>query len=130
MGTPKRRRSDRADALGCVRLGALRQDDVSTGVRFWRATATGVPSEEAALAAAVSPPAGTRWFREHGGMSPLNLEPLSRRYLSLADREEIAFLRTQRLGGREIARQFGRSPSTISRELRRNARHRPLPLIS
>jgi IS30 family transposase len=39
----------------------------------------------------------------------------------LAEREEIALLRAQQHGVREIARQLGRSPSTISRELRRNA---------
>jgi len=47
--------------------------------------------------------------------------PLSGRYLSFAEREEIALLHAQRCGVREIARQLGRSPSTISRELRRNA---------
>ncbi|MBV8940393.1 MAG: IS30 family transposase [Solirubrobacterales bacterium] len=46
---------------------------------------------------------------------------LSGRYLSFAEREEIALLRAQGCGVREIARQLGRSPSTISRELRRNA---------
>ena len=46
---------------------------------------------------------------------------LSGRYLSFAEREEIALLRAQKLGVREIARRIGRSPSTISRELRRNA---------
>jgi transposase, IS30 family len=39
----------------------------------------------------------------------------------LADREEIALLHARDCGVREIARQLGRSPSTISRELRRNA---------
>jgi IS30 family transposase len=38
-----------------------------------------------------------------------------------AEREEIALLRTQGLGVREIARQLDRAVSTISRELRRNA---------
>ena len=47
--------------------------------------------------------------------------PLSGRYLSFAEREEIAILNAQHLGVRAIARQLGRSPSTISRELRRNA---------
>ena len=47
--------------------------------------------------------------------------PLSGRYLSFAEREEIAILHAQRCGVREIARRIGRSPSTISRELRRNA---------
>jgi len=48
-------------------------------------------------------------------------KPLSGRYLSLAEREELAILRVQGAGVREIARQMGRSASTISRELRRNA---------
>ena len=52
----------------------------------------------------------------------VSLAPLSGRYLSFAEREEIAILHAQRCGVREIARRIGRSPSTISRELRRNAR--------
>ena len=43
------------------------------------------------------------------------------RYLSFAEREEIALLRAQGSGVREIARTIGRDPGTISRELRRNA---------
>ncbi|GAB2696909.1 hypothetical protein GCM10027089_18240 [Nocardia thraciensis] len=39
----------------------------------------------------------------------------------MQEREEIALLRAQGLGVREIARRIGRSPSTVSRELRRNA---------
>jgi IS30 family transposase len=54
---------------------------------------------------------------------------LSGRYLSFAEREEIALLRAQRCGVREIARQLGRSPSTISRELRRNAGTRTGSLV-
>jgi IS30 family transposase len=46
---------------------------------------------------------------------------LSGRYLSLAEREELAILRAQGTGIREMARQIGRSASTISREVRRNA---------
>jgi IS30 family transposase len=49
------------------------------------------------------------------------LAPLSGRYLSFAEREEIAILRAQQVGVREIARRLKRSASTISRELRRNA---------
>jgi IS30 family transposase len=48
-------------------------------------------------------------------------KPLSGRYLSFAEREEIALLRAQGHGVREIARRMKRAPSTISRELRRNA---------
>ena len=54
-------------------------------------------------------------------MPPLMLAPVSGRYLSFAEREEIAILHAQQLGVREIARRTGRAPSTISRELRRNA---------
>jgi IS30 family transposase len=53
-------------------------------------------------------------------MPPIDLA-VSGRYLSFAEREEIALLRVQGAGVREIAQQLGRAPSTISRELRRNA---------
>jgi transposase-like protein len=89
--------------------------------RFWRKISEGLSSEDAAIACGVSTPVGARWFREAGGMSPITLIPPSGRYLSFAEREEIALLRVQRCGVREVARRLGRSPSTISRELRRNA---------
>lgn len=54
-------------------------------------------------------------------MPPITQAPLSGRYLSFAEREEIALLRAQGHGVREVARALGRSPSTVSRELRRNA---------
>jgi IS30 family transposase len=88
---------------------------------FWIAVTDGLTSVEAAGAVGVSPVVGTRWFREAGGMTPIDLAALSGRYLSLEEREEIALLRAQRVGVREIARRVGRDPSTISRELRRNA---------
>jgi len=47
--------------------------------------------------------------------------------LSFAEREDIAIWRAQELGVREIARRLNRSPSTISRELRRNASTRAYP---
>ena len=89
--------------------------------RFWVAIARGMPSEDAGIEAGVSPAVGTRWFRDSGGIRPVSLAPPSGRYLSFAEREEIAILRVRRCGVREIARRTGRSPSTISRELRRNA---------
>ena len=48
-------------------------------------------------------------------------KPVSGRYLSFAEREELAILRAQGHGVRTIADQLNRAPSTISRELRRNA---------
>ncbi|GAA3115674.1 hypothetical protein GCM10020001_038920 [Nonomuraea salmonea] len=88
---------------------------------FWRELAEGLTSEDAARACGVSGPAGSRWFREGGGMPLIELSPPSGRYLSFTEREEIALLKAQHKGVREIARCLGRSPSTISRELRRNA---------
>jgi IS30 family transposase len=54
-------------------------------------------------------------------MPTVSSAPLSVRYLSFVEREEIAILDARDCGVREIARRLGRSPSTISRELRRNA---------
>jgi IS30 family transposase len=54
-------------------------------------------------------------------MPTVTLAAPSGRYLSFAEREEIALLRASGCGVREVARRLGRSPSTISRELRRNA---------
>lgn len=91
---------------------------------FWARIAAGASSEDAALASGVSQPVGTRWFRETGGMAPFSLAPLSGRFLSFSEREELALLNAQRLAVREIARRMERSPSTISRERRRNAETR------
>jgi len=88
---------------------------------FWKQVATGITSEAAAEAVGVSAAVGGRWFRHGGGMPPMDLDPTTGRYLSFAEREEIALLRAQGGGVRSIARQIGRSPSTVSRELRRNA---------
>ena len=47
--------------------------------------------------------------------------PGSYKQLDFAERQQVYFLRKQGLSCRGIARQLGRSPSTISRELRRNS---------
>jgi IS30 family transposase len=88
---------------------------------FWREIATGLLPEEAAHAVGVSQAVGARWFRHGGGMPSVDLAPLSGRYLSFREREEIAILKVQGASIRAIGRQLGRAPSTISRELRRNA---------
>src|SRR3990172_2237399 len=121
MGVGKRQRAVRAmrgQMWSPGRPSTARRED---RVRFWEAIARGASSEDAAAAAGVSQAVGWRWFRQAGGMPPISLAPLSERYLSFAEREEIAILHAQRHGVRSIARQLGRSPSTISRELRRNA---------
>jgi hypothetical protein len=120
-----RRRSDRAlrDKLRSPgRPGVARREDRR---RFWALIATGLSSEDAAIGAGVSPPVGTRWFREAGGMPSSTFapssKPLSGHYLAFAEREEIALALAQGFGVREIARRLGRAASTVSRELRRNA---------
>ena len=90
-------------------------------VRFWEAIGRGLSTDDAASAAGVASAVGARWFRQCGGMPPFELQPLSGRYLSLPEREEIAVLNAQGVAVREIARRLRRAPSTISRELRRNA---------
>jgi len=89
--------------------------------RFWKAIAHGRSSEDAAVVGGVSPAVGARWFRQGGGMPSTSLAPLSGRYLSFTEREEITVLKAQGCGVREIAGRVGRSASTISREVRRNA---------
>ena len=89
--------------------------------QFWAAIARGLSSEDAAVAVGLSPAVGARWFRQAGGMRTISPHPPSGRYLSYEEREEIAILTARGFGVREIASQLDRSPSTISRELRRNA---------
>src|SRR5829696_3509947 len=121
----RKRRSDRS-GRGALpspgRPSVARREDHR---QFWAAIAAGRSSEDAAVGAGVSPAVGARWFRRAGGMPPSHLapsaKPLSGRSLTFAEREEIAIWRAQRHGVREIARRLKRAPSTISRELRRNA---------
>lgn len=88
---------------------------------FWRLIAGGATTAVAATAVGVSGPVASRWFRHGGGMPPISLDEPTGRFLSFAEREEIALLRVQKHGVREIARRIGRDPGTVSRELRRNA---------
>jgi transcriptional regulator with XRE-family HTH domain len=90
-------------------------------VRFWAEIARGLSSEEAAAEIGVSQAVGTRWFRHAGGVAPNLSATVSGRYLSFSEREDIALWRAQDVSVREIAGRLGRSPSAISRELRRNA---------
>ncbi len=121
MGVGKRQeeiRAMRGRMWSPGRPSTARRED---RVRFWEAIARGLSTEEAAVETGLSPAVGSRWFRQAGGMPHIKLVPVSSRYLSFSEREEIAILHAQKLGVREMARRVGRSPSTISRELRRNA---------
>jgi IS30 family transposase len=77
--------------------------------------------EEAAVAAGVSRNGAWKWLRAAGGVKGNGERAGSGRYLSAAEREEIAVGLARELPLREIARRLGRSPSTVSREVRRNS---------
>src|SRR3954468_17026272 len=101
----RKRRSDRSGrgALPSPGLPSVaRREDRH---QFWVLIAAGRSSEDAAVGAGVSPAVGGRWFRRGGRVGPGGGRP-SRRHISR---------------GRETARRLERAPSTISRELRRNA---------
>src|SRR5947209_7873394 len=121
MPQPKRRRSDRALRARMHSPGrppVARREDRQ---RFWAAIDKGLTTEGAGVAVGISPAVAARWFRQSGGMPSVSQAPLSGRYLSFLEREEIALLRASGNGVRAIARRLHRAPSSISRELRRNA---------
>lgn len=117
------RRQWRADQALRPPMRSPGQPEPSRAVQrqFWRLIATGINTAEAALKVGVSVPVGSRWFRHAGGMPPISLAEPTGRFLSFEEREEIALLRAKDKGVQEIARELGRDPGTISRELRRNA---------
>ena len=91
---------------------------VSVVNRFWDGVRRGLLVGEAAAVVGVSRTTGERWFGERGGVKPPVTIDQGRR-LCFSEREQIGLLRASGLGVRPIARELGRSPSTISRELRR-----------
>ena len=57
---------------------------------MWQARQDGQPVSSAALAAGVSEMAAWAWIQQRGGVRPRRPVPPSGRFLSLAEREEIA----------------------------------------
>jgi transposase, IS30 family len=88
---------------------------------FWAALQRGEFITDAAAEAGTYRKKGTRWLAAAGGVRPRRGRDLQGRYLSFAEREEIALARAGGQSMRQIAARLGRSPSTISRELARNA---------
>ena len=89
-------------------------------VRFWDGVRAGLGTREAAAAAGVSRSLAVLWFARAGGVKGNAPGAGSGRYLSLAEREEIALGRARGEPVRQIAARLGRSPSTVSREIGRN----------
>jgi len=88
---------------------------------FWAGMAAGEFISDAAIAAGSYRKQGSRWLAAAGGVRPRRGRNLRGRCLTLAQREEIALGRARGDSIRIIAAIIGRSPSTVSRELRRNA---------
>jgi transposase, IS30 family len=103
-------------AVGAGRPGFL----VAVRARFWDGVRSGLGVREAAAGAGVSRRQGQAWFREAGGVPAAGAVAPGGRYLSLAEREEVAVGLAAGLGPREIGRRLGRPASTVSREVRRN----------
>ena len=97
--------------------------------QFWLLVRAGAFSAEAARSLDLDPKTGERWFRDAGGMPPLSLDPPTRRYLCLAEREQIHAGISAGLSIRAIARGLGRAPSTVLRELRLNMFHRACQVV-
>jgi transposase, IS30 family len=106
--------------------------DVEKRERFARLIAQGVSNRRACQLVGIARKTGTRWrlgrtitlpdgrTRHYPAVVSRQRREISSRYLSEDERVRIADLRRAGLGVRAIAGQLGRSPSTVSRELRRN----------
>jgi IS30 family transposase len=88
---------------------------------FWAAMQRGEFITEAADGVGTYRKKGARWIAAAGGVRPRRGRNLKGRCLSFAEREEIAIGHASGESVRMVADRIGRSASTISRELRRNA---------
>ena len=98
----------------------LKKDLIDKQARFWLLMAGGSTLVAACDTVGVNRRTGRRWRQATGGQVPRKKPPSSGRYLCLDERLQIADLHLAGGGVRVIARQLGRSPATISRELVRN----------
>jgi IS30 family transposase len=90
--------------------------------RFWDGVRSGLGVKDAGVAAGVAPSKAWAWFGQAGGVAANGAGRVSGRYLSVAEREEIAVGLAAGESVRAVAARLGRAPSTVSREVRRNSR--------
>ncbi|HST55869.1 MAG TPA: IS30 family transposase [Solirubrobacteraceae bacterium] len=115
-----------------VKKGPGRRPLSAKRQRFMKLRAQGWSIRGAAREVGISRSAAANWTRGYtvyrDGVAVEFVEPLDRlevrtvspRYLSQQERIEIADLHREGVGVRDSSRRVGRSPSTISRELKRN----------
>jgi helix-turn-helix protein len=87
--------------------------------------ASGMNPMQASRASGVLKSFAYNLCNEMGGVVPAPEATCSARYLDREERYEIARLREARLPVRQVAIRLGRNPSTLSRELCRNATPAP-----
>jgi len=87
---------------------------------FWDGVRAGLGVGEAAEAAGVAASGAQEWLRQAGGVKANGARAVSGRFLSVAEREEIAVGVAAGLSCRQIAAGLGRAASTVSREVERN----------
>ena len=116
-----------------VKKGPGRRPQSAKRRKFMELWGRGWSIRAAAREVGVSRTAANNWARGHkvyrngsvvgfvAPLDPLAVREISCRFLSQDERIEIADLRHAGLSIRQIAGRLGRAPSTISRELRRNA---------
>jgi transposase, IS30 family len=99
---------------------STKQELIDKQPRFWELLAGGSTLTAACEAVRVHRATGRKWRLAAGGRIPRKRPVPSGRYLSLEERLQIADLYLGGAGVRAIAVGIGRSPATVSRELRRN----------
>ena len=90
---------------------------------FWREYRVDRDLERAAVVGGVGTNVARRWIRECGGVIRMRVADCGHR-LSFEEREEIEEMLARGHTQAEIAREIGRGPSTISREIARNLARR------
>ena len=88
---------------------------------FWEFRSGGMSMTEASEAAGIGHATGPCWVLEVGGVRPRVKPAPSGRYLSLDERQTIATMWAAKASKAQIARELGRHPATVGRELARNS---------